>query len=59
MEIAKRYSLYLLGGIVCAIIWWAMDRYLFGEQNNSRYYIGVIFAYITGASAWGHRSVRS
>lgn len=36
------------GGISCALVWWLMDRYVFGEVRDVSYYIAVVCAYSAG-----------
>jgi hypothetical protein len=38
----------LMGGILCAIIWWLMDRYLFQDQHDFNHYWTVVLAYVAG-----------
>ena len=42
----------ILGGISCAITWWLIDRYIFGDFYDGHYYLGVVGAYILGARPW-------
>lgn len=44
----QRFIKGFSGGIGCAITWWLMDRYLFGNINDFQYYLAVIFAYCAG-----------
>lgn len=48
LKFGKRTVIGVLGGIGCAITWWLMDRYLFGETHNASYYSAVVFAYVAG-----------
>lgn len=36
------------GGIGCAVTWWLMDRYLWGEIYDAKYYVAVVCAYVAG-----------
>ena len=37
-----------IAGIGCAILWFLVDRYLFGGEENWRYYTAVAFAFASG-----------
>lgn len=49
MSVVKRIARDFAGGLFCALIWFAMDRWLFGDLLDLKYYTGVVFAYMAGA----------
>jgi len=53
-RIGKNIGLGLLGGIGCAICWALIDRYLFNDVADARYYIGVVFAYLAGTGPFSN-----
>lgn len=36
------------GGILTALVWFVIDRLLFGNFNDMYYYSAVVFAFMTG-----------
>jgi hypothetical protein len=48
-SLLPRVIVALGGGLITAMVWFLMDRYLFGNHNDEYYYYGaVMFAFATG-----------
>ena len=56
MSRVLQYLKFTASGVLCAIIWVLMDRYIFMETNTTSYYVAVMFSYIAGASGFAPRT---